>query len=404
MVLKTLTALLTQQVDPPSIPAGHWPPIIKVALAHDLAPMLYWVIKQANASVPAVELDSEQWQPVKNAALQTAALYEMYEDTLKQVNIALRDAHIPALWLKGSILANTVYPRPWTRPMADLDVLIPYHLRQPALHTLECSGFQKIDDPGHLWSQTNAKGIDNSHHFVLEGGMGRAVALELHYWLLSAPHTWMTEPKMTWFHHQTREIDIEAGRFLTLKPEAHLLYLMAHAQLQHGEPEITHLHTMDVYLSITREAIDWDLLVTQAVAFGWTYAAERTLRRVKQSFDTPELDSALPDAVFQALHDRRPADEDLTLITRLNHKGARWENARRSMTNLSLSDSLRMILQTAVPPPAYMRIRYNIAAHRSLVPCYIHRWADQAKEFRHWIEQRRDAKQTTFTPSSWETS
>jgi len=355
--------------------------------------MLYWVVKQFNASAPAVDLDGELWQPVKSSALQTAALYEMYEDTLKQVNIALRDAGIPTQWLKGSVLANTVYPRPWTRPMADLDVLVPYHLRQPALHALERSGFQQVDDPGHLFGQKNAEDIDHAHHYVLKGGMGHAVTLELHYWLLSAPHAWMTEPKMSWFLDQIREIDINGDRFHTLKPEAHLLYLMAHAQIQHGEQEISHLHTMDVYLSITQEAIDWDLLVTQAVAFGWTYAAECTLRRVKQYFCTPELDAVLPDAVIQALHNHRPVDEDPSLITRLNQKGVRWEKVRRSMTNLSFGDILRKTLRIAVPPPVYMRIHYNIASHRSLVPSYIHRWADQAREFCYWLGQRKKANQ-----------
>ena len=133
--------------------------------------------------------------------------------------------------------------------------------------------------------------------------------------------------------------------------------------------------------------------MTQAIAFGWTYAAETTLRRVKQYFYTPELDTALPDAVIQALHDRRPKDEDPTLITRLNKKGVRWEKVRRSMTNLSPIDTLRKTLHIAVPPPAYMRIHYDIASHRSLIPSYLHRWADQATEFCHWLGQRRKAGQ-----------
>lgn len=397
MPLNSLSALLAQQVEPASIAAARWPAIVEAAQAHHLAPMLYWVVKQAKASAPAVDLGGALWQPVKRAALQTAARYDMVEGVLKQVNTALGRAEIPALWLKGGILANTVYPRPWTRPMVDLDVLVPFHLRQPALQALEGIGFQKVDDPGCLWSQQHFQVLDNNHHFVLKGGPGHAVALELHYWLLSAPHTWMTEPKMAWFHEQTREIDIPAGRVRTLKPEAHLLYLMAHAQLQHGERQTTHLHAMDVYLSITREAIDWDLLVNQAVAFGWTYAAERSLRRVRQCFGGAALDMALPDAVIQAMHRQRPGDEDPSLITHLNHKGARWENARRSMTNRSPGAALRMILHRAVPPPAYMRIHYGIAAQRSLIPSYIHRWADQLTELCHWIEHRRDEKQSTPT-------
>jgi hypothetical protein len=331
MPLKSLSALLTQQVAPASIDAARWPAIIECALAHHLAPMLYWAVKQAKASAPAVDPGGALWQPVKRAALQAAARYDMLEDVLKQVNTTLGRAEIPALWLKDGILAGTVYPRPWTRPMVDLDVLVPYHLRQPALQALERSGFQPVDEAGRLWSRANFQGLDNDHHVILEGGPGRAVALELHYWLLSGPHIWMTEPKMAWFHEQTREMDIPAGRVRTLKPEAHLLYLVAHAQLQHGEQETTHLHAMDVYLAITREAMDWDLLVNQAVAFGWTSAAERSLRRVRQYFGGPALDRALPEAVIQALCDRRPAHEDPAQIDRLGRKGARWERGLRSM-------------------------------------------------------------------------
>lgn len=398
MPLKNLSALLAQQVEPASIAAARWPAIVEAAQAHHLAPMLYWVVKQANASAPAVDLGGALWQPVKSAALQTAARYDMVEDVLKQVNTALGRAEIPAVWLKGGILANTVYPRPWTRPMVDLDVLVPYPLRQPALQALEGIGFQKVEDgPGHLWSQKHFQSVDNNHHVVLEGGPGRAVALELHYWLLSAPYNWMTEPQMAWFHGQTREMDIPAGRVRTLKPEAHLLYLMAHAQLQHGEQETTHLHAMDLYLAITREAVDWDLLVAQAVAFSWTCAAERSLRRVRQCFGGPALDAALPEAVIQALCDRRPADEDPARIDRLSHKGARWERGLRSMQNLSLGQTLRMLLHLAAPPPAYVRSYYGIAPHRSPVPGYIHGWAELAAEFGHWFARRRNDRRSTST-------
>jgi hypothetical protein len=159
------------------------------------------------------------------------------------------------------------------------------------------------------------------------------------------------------------------------QPEAHLLYLAAYAILQHGEAQVYLLRYFDLHLLITRNELDWELVVEQAVTWGWTLAIERALRRAVEFFATP-----VPESVFDALVKRRPDCEDTSRVIRLQGPGHRREHLRVSLAGLSRWERLQLLSEILFPTPAYMRQRYRIRPGWPSWPYYAYRWVDQGRE------------------------
>ena len=47
-LLFTLSALISQQLNPQSVSDDLWPEVIELALQHGLGPMLLWVVKESD--------------------------------------------------------------------------------------------------------------------------------------------------------------------------------------------------------------------------------------------------------------------------------------------------------------------------------------------------------------------
>src|SRR5262249_54550796 len=101
-------------------PDDHeWPRLPSDAEAHHLAPLLEWLTRDAESSVPravraqlrALTLRQTAWHRAR-----TAAATEVLD--------ALERRSIRTLVLKGAALAWTIYPSPALRPMTDIDLLV----------------------------------------------------------------------------------------------------------------------------------------------------------------------------------------------------------------------------------------------------------------------------------------
>jgi hypothetical protein len=102
------------------LPNDHeWPRLPTDADAHHLAPLLEWLVRDVESSVPpavraqlhALVLRQTAWHRVR-----TAAATEILD--------ALERSSIRTIVLKGSALAWTIYPSPALRPMTDIDLLV----------------------------------------------------------------------------------------------------------------------------------------------------------------------------------------------------------------------------------------------------------------------------------------
>lgn len=368
-----LGALVAGNMPPDVVAESEWPPLIARALQHGLGPMLWWRLKTRAIDPGAYPA----FAPLVETAHHTAMGAALLDRAQRSIEAALRAANIPTLWLKGAALAHTVYPMPDLRPMGDLDVLVPFADRERALAVVQGLGYDFYTADDHVFGGGRDPLVARLlYHYHLRGGPGGRVLLEVHYRLLSNDDGLLTLDQHDWFWSQRRTLTLADGfQFETLTPEAHLLYLCAHALLQHGGDSAYLLRFFDLHLLIEHSHLNWDIIVDQAVALGWTAAIAYALYLTGVYFGT-----TYPDAVITDLQARRPAHEDPALLARLSGAGGRWLQIHERLRYLPWRDRLTFIVRAALPAPAYMRQRYRIPPDRPVWPWYGRRWIAQARE------------------------
>jgi hypothetical protein len=377
--LRTLAGLVSNRVEPAAVPKAAWPEIIDTARRHGLGPMLFRICKKAGVldAVPHPE-------DLRRAAWAAAARHALLETALLTTGRVLNQADIPAVWLKGIVLARTVYPGPWLRPMSDLDVLIPKEKLTPAVEALNGIGFSVVRDPGLLLPQDSPLPMHARHHLVLKGPPPAHLTLELHYHLVTRSDRVLSAEGLHWFLDQTEAVRIGADQVIGQTPEAALLYGIAHTFLQHGAADFRLLWCLDLHLLITRRPIDWHAVVEQARVLKWTHAVETALTRLSDLFHTP-----IPPWVLEYLQTRRPADEDTDKLRRMGADGRRWERFFWKLRGLGPAQAAQLAIRTAFPPPAFVRTHYRVPRKTFLLPWYLHRWKHQVREIRAWMLNRR---------------
>ncbi len=369
--LHQLGALVSLQISPVDIPPKAWRQIIDAAFRHDLAPMLLWVAKQSAPDIVTGPL----WKPVITVTRGTAVRYVTLEATRKQVSLALIAAQIPALWLKGIALAHTVYPQPVLRRMSDLDVLVPYDQRENALGLVEGLGYHFYKTEGKLMSSREVMELNQTHHYHLRGGTRDSVVLELHFRLLSSDNKLLPLDKLEWFWTQTTTLQ-NSSQFTVPQPEAHLLYLCAHAILQHGEGDTSLRQYFDLHQIVTNAPVDWDVVVEQAATLGWGYAVDRALSLAVRYFSTP-----VPAAVFADLRKSRTKHDSVAgRALRIRSKGSRLERVLIRLQDMSFTERVGLVRRILFPPRPYMRVRYGLRPDQRVWPAYLYRWLDQGQE------------------------
>ena len=387
--LHRLAGLLTGRLAADAVEADEWEALAALAVRHRVAPLLHWQLKRSGgiAKVPpaiAETLSRAMLRAVRNFTLQDIAHRTLDE--------RLREAGIPAIWLKGAALARTIYPDPALRPMGDLDVLVPHDRCFAALDVLQREGYRlaALDQfrPSNHVPRPEKK---SNHHYELIGGPSDAVAVELHFRLLAQNDELLPLEAQTWFWGQTRSVAFDEDRsFTSLNAEAHLLYLAAHAILQHGESEEL-LRLLDIQLLIESQPPDWERTVAQARVLGWSSALSEVLRRTTEYFHTP-----IPSAVWQSLAQHAGAAA--------RGKGVRWKRARGTLAGMTFGGRMRYVMGSVFPSTAYMRRKYDVGGRRPLWRLYLYRWRDQAGDvLGAMIRKRRgedEKKQNVQRPTS----
>lgn len=336
-----------------------WLQLAPIARGESLAPLLYW------------KLQSQGWpdgMPETARQGMTEAYYASAADnTLLYVELdkilpLLRQAGIPTVVLKGASLALTLYPDRALRPMADIDCLVPQPEHQRAVQLLEGIGYQE-----ERHDQVTGLHDMSDYHVGLKGGPAKRVTIELHWGLVSSRLAWYAAP-IEWFWEHTEAWHGEDGT-RQLTPTAHLVYLSAHAMLQHGGSQLRLIWLYDLHLLAQSGWIAWDELVEHAAQLGWGSVVGNALGAAQAAFDTH-----LPDDVLERL--ARIADPALDRLVAFKQRfsGVRLLYDWYSLLALRGKPRWRYLLGMVFPKPAYIRWRYQPKPAWAWPFFYPYRW------------------------------
>jgi hypothetical protein len=366
-LLLELARMVSGQAEWREFPDGESMGIIRLAIAHGLAPLLWWRLQQRGRQIS----DFAGFADLEDTAKIAEFNYRVLRDNQSRVQLALSEAGIPVLWIKGIALAQAYYPQAQLRPMQDLDGLVPYEQRQAALQVVQRLGFQIR--PGDALDEVLGVPEAMAHHYPLLGVSAGGVDLEIHYRLLDN-ETLLPLREMEWFWQEAGTIGQGEEAFRVPKLEAHFLYLCAHAILQHGEADFHLQRYYDLHLLASQAGMDWEWIIRQAKKLGWTYTVRRALEVTRGYFSSP-----VPRHVLDALEDYQPSDQDARHARRLQGSGRQWEGTLLSFSGMRWGERMRQLFHLAFPPAEFMRKRYGIPAGRGLLPSYLLRWWEAAR-------------------------
>lgn len=363
-----LSAILIGRRRVEDITQAAWFDLVNLAHAHHLTAYLWEILRQHQLAQFPEKLE----RLLRAESLNEAARFALYRRVFQQINALLSTAAIPHLWLKGIVLAQTVYPAPHTRHMDDLDILVPVERCEEVISLLQQAGFRLVTVEQELFAHEKIEPTLTNHHFVLEGGPSYLVPVELHYRLFGVHAQHLEQAALAWFWSHT---DAIAPRVSGLDAETQLLHLSAHIMIQHGETDFWLSRYLDIHLLVTHCSLDWDAVVRAAEHLGWSYSLIRTLRTTQCYFNTP-----IPDAVWERLAVLQAESLDQQIAISLETPGLPWKSVKHTFNALPPGQRPAYIARILFPPRAYMRMRYQIPSKLPVLPYYPYRWLTQVRK------------------------
>ena len=246
---------------------------------------------------------SPEWERLFKARRLTAVHNLLLRQELRKTLEALRQSGIPALALKGVVMAYTIYPDPSLRPMADLDLLVPPAKRAEAVLILRTLGYEYPEavltmrrDPNRCLSQVK--------EFAPPLRLRTSPALvEVHSQLECSEPLFPMSMQEYW--SRSILVDLKGLTVRTLCPEDFLFHLCLHQSSWHRfEKGLLPLVDLKLLLD-SRPDWNWAGIVKRSLRCGcatWMYL---TLELARDLVGAP-----VPESFFQAL----PRPRDLPLL------------------------------------------------------------------------------------------
>jgi hypothetical protein len=352
---------------------------IEMAIKHGVGPLLYHRLKTAKANGSLTELVGGR---LKQEYFQTAAFNLLLSSEIPSLLQGLTKEGIPVLWVKGVILAATIYSDFGLRPSGDLDAIVSLENIDRAEKAIRTLGY--IPASPEAFGDFE-KEISHARAYQKKGGKG--FALELHQALVS-DRQGATPTNGGWFWSHTTQVSINGSSVVTLSPEANLIYLCVHLVCHHGwEPRFIWLYDIHRLLEKCQEALDWGVFRTLMEKSNWQPYVGVVLKAAKAFLRSP-----LPEEVLAKFSG---SDQKLGILgwqTRLPPTRAivtldEWRRIR------GLGNRVRFLYHVFFPTRAYMVYRYQPSDQRLWPLLYPYRWSimfgDGIETLRSLYRQRR---------------
>ncbi len=199
-----------------------WEQTLKMALKHQIVPMLYYGVKNSRLTVPADILSELELAAFSSVAVSSKQMY-----TLEEVFESFEKNGIEYMPLKGSVL-KSFYPKPEMRQMGDADILIkPQQYDEIKPIMLELGFEEKIES-------------DHELNWIKKG----VLFLELHKRLIPS----YNKDYYAYFGDGWRLAQkTETSRF-DMSDEDNLIYMFTHYAKHYRDGGIGIRHLVDFYV------------------------------------------------------------------------------------------------------------------------------------------------------------
>jgi len=328
-----------------------------------------------------------EWDVLLNARRRTAVHNLRLRHELGRVIEALRESGIPALALKGVVLAYTTYADPSLRPMTDLDLLVPTGKREMAVDVLRKVGFEYPEGVDAI-QREHCQRLAPAQEFCPPLRLtGSKVLLEVHSQLECSEPVLRIAAQEFWSRSVT--IDLKGLTVRTLCPEDFLLHLCLHQSRAHR------------FETGLRPVVDLKVLLESRRDWNWTRIAATSMRSRSAGWMYLTLEAArdlvgapVPDLFFQSL----PRPFGLPSLRRLAEEqiwSARCEKPRLPLIPSLLAEHswrnrtrmfftrMRLVRREELGPgPAHVRLirlarlsyRRMLVTIKILIPRFRHAW------------------------------
>jgi hypothetical protein len=311
-----------------------WQSLLALADVHGIAALVAsrLTAEPAMAALPPAETGDEARRRLRDAARLSFVLLQRVRSYGRQ----LAEDGIPAVALKGSALALTVYPSPEQRSFRDLDILVPRKRLGAARESLLRAGLRPAGGVG------DAHFLE--HHFHLPLLDSERLVVELHWGLVRPASAYRLAPEGV----LTRARPLDGEPLLMESVEDQLLHAAAQC-LSEGFSRLLRACDVDVILRERGSDIDWEGLALRA----------------REGRLAPAVDTLI-DIAGRLLGTPRPAGADLLATARSVRVGLDPHRIERIMlTRFTVTHRAhRHLLRFWLLPGARRRVfRHALCGH-----------------------------------------
>jgi hypothetical protein len=329
-----------------------WTSLVDLTAHEGTAPLLHSHLRRLDLlrRVPPV-----QRRRLTDIAQRTWAMNAALVAHWAEATAALGQAGIETLTLKGMALAQTVYPEPGLRSMADIDLLVRPADRIAAMDVLRGLGYRT---PG---SAADRLAASRSFSELVRDG----TLIDLHWHAaryLRFEGVVQIDHDGLW--RRARPLVTPRGRSLALCPEDLLLHLVLHLTLGSEFARVLWYADIDAVVRHYAAQLDWERLAAEAERWRTRALADWALGVVRESFDTP-----LPPGLLERLRRGRVrrAAVDRCIGTALPPSlGPRLRDTcvylAQTLLLDRLVDVLRVLAWSFFPSSTWLRFHYEIEA------------------------------------------
>lgn len=328
---------------------AEWMELVALAQKEGVGPLLH----RAVCAATGLEVPASAHRMLAVTYFRAVDLRLQQEAARQDLCRRLGERQIPALLLKGAALALTCYEDPATRPMVDLDVLVPRGRVEEAGRCLGENGFRLLSA-----SLSTALRSPRGDMAFTHGATGTLV--ELH-WELNALGR-LQEKVQAEIWSEPRPVGSD-GAAQVMRPGHALPLLCAHMIAHHQYARLLWLFDLHRVL-LTMDAAE--AAVAQDAATRWRLVpcTALALLRVRTLFATP-----LPGELHAWAREAASRDSLGTRMAALALTPGAPERPDGDVVNLVMNRSWSM-LRIFFPSPSALRERVGLPAHQSVIPAY----------------------------------